>query len=525
VPASLSRLQDDEIRNALTRFSNAVSESAASVDRQFRAKIAVLGLSPEQRALVLRLTPGAAVRAHSKGVSIRQFLVEAAASSRQLALCDVDRGTVLRMLPEYAQLTEAAVAELPAGERGAVRSARTHLLNALRLAIHEAWALVGSQELQLMNDLLAAEHESQDEAALAGPVLRVLVAHFGAAAGTWFRSSETALTAIASEGVKGTLPAVHAAVTPGLRHRVRALDPDDPLETSAILVPAWRGSNGSVWSVPAGESVVQLQFAAKRAILTQEQRLLRMTAARITDAVQRLAREERLRGLSIRMLEVEELERRRIARELHDDAGQALVVARLQLEMLEISLTDSSGEVRNTIAEIRGITEKTILGVRRLISDLSPAVLEQLGLGAAIRQLGNRFRSSYQVSLRLHLPQLPRLDPRLELVLYRVLQECFSNISRHSQATRVNVSVTPTDRTLKLTVEDNGVGFRVEEGLGRRNCFGLLGIRERVSLIGGRFQVESELRGSQRGPTEHESGTKVVVEIPLRGEYPNSVQL
>jgi signal transduction histidine kinase len=87
------------------------------------------------------------------------------------------------------------------------------------------------------------------------------------------------------------------------------------------------------------------------------------------------------------MLEVEELERRKISRELHDDAGQSLVVIRLQMEMLELSFPDADPEMKARLAEIRELTEKTILSVRKLISELSPAVLEQLGLAAAARQL------------------------------------------------------------------------------------------------------------------------------------------
>jgi len=91
------------------------------------------------------------------------------------------------------------------------------------------------------------------------------------------------------------------------------------------------------------------------------------------------------------MLHVEEMERRRISRELHDEAGQSLLCIRLQMELIEQALPESESELRSKLGEARDLTERTILEMRRLISALSPAVLEQLGLGAALRQLINRF--------------------------------------------------------------------------------------------------------------------------------------
>src|SRR6516164_720765 len=103
-------------------------------------------------------------------------------------------------------------------------------------------------------------------------------------------------------------------------------------------------------------------------------------------------REEQVRQLAEHMLHVEEIERRRISRELHDEAGQSLLCIRLQLELLEQSLPGEQSEQITKLREARDLTEHTILEMRRLIAALSPAVLEQLGLGAALRQLVNRFQ-------------------------------------------------------------------------------------------------------------------------------------
>jgi two-component system sensor histidine kinase DegS len=105
------------------------------------------------------------------------------------------------------------------------------------------------------------------------------------------------------------------------------------------------------------------------------------------------------------------------------------------------------------------------------------------------------------------------------MVIYRVLQECFQNISRHSRAKNINVLLTSTDTLIRLSVEDDGIGFKVDEGLGRRNCFGLLGMRERVYLIGGVFSIESTPNRADSEASENPIGTKVTIDLPITGEY------
>jgi signal transduction histidine kinase len=225
-------------------------------------------------------------------------------------------------------------------------------------------------------------------------------------------------------------------------------------------------------------------------------------------------REEQLSKLAIRMLMVEENERRRISRELHDDTGQSLVVIRLQMELIEQLLPQGSEE-RERLAEARDITEKSILAIRRLISDLSPAVLEQLGLGAALRQLVNRFRMRFPCQVDLVVEQLPPLDANFELVLYRLAQECLDNIAQHSQATTVNILVSTADGVLRLHVEDNGNGFDVEHSVERADSFGLIGIRERVAVLGGSVEFISTRKEGQSTRGKKKTGTVVRIELPI----------
>ena len=160
------------------------------------------------------------------------------------------------------------------------------------------------------------------------------------------------------------------------------------------------------------------------------------------------------------------------------------------------------------LREARDLTERTILEMRRLIAALSPAVLEQLGLGAALRQLVNRFQRLQTCRVKLQLSKMGVVPQQLEVISYRLVQECFNNIGKHSSATNVNISLASADGRLRLIVEDNGVGFNVQEAFAKRESFGLSGMRERVALLGGEFAVESRMEGSKKG-------TKISIELPI----------
>ena len=258
-----------------------------------------------------------------------------------------------------------------------------------------------------------------------------------------------------------------------------------------------------MWSIPlaiGGRTAGVMQFGFSKAYewLPREQELLAAAAERCLMAAEKArlmedlaAREEQVRQLAEHMLHVEEIERRRISRELHDEAGQSLLCIRLQIELLEQAIPSEHAEWIGKLREARDLTEHTILEMRRLIAALSPAVLEQLGLGAAMRQLVNRFRRLNPIRVKLLLGRLGRLPQHTEIIVYRLVQECCNNIAKHSGASSVNISVSSADGWVRLAVEDNGVGFRVEEALARKDSFGLSGMRERVALLGGRFEIRS----------------------------------
>jgi signal transduction histidine kinase len=262
--------------------------------------------------------------------------------------------------------------------------------------------------------------------------------------------------------------------------------------------------------------------------LPREQELLAAAAERCLMATEKARlvedlaeRSEQVRRLAEHMLHVEEAERRRISRELHDEAGQSLLCVRLNMEMIEQSMPeDDLARVRLT--EVREMTERTILEIRRLIAALSPAVLEQLGLGAALRQLVKRFGQLHSAKTKLQLARLHNLPKKVEIIVYRLVQECCNNIAKHSQATSVNISASTADGVLRLQVEDDGIGFHVAEALEKRNSFGLAGIRERVALMGGKFHLESYparnggvASGERRKEARAQRGTRIQIELPI----------
>jgi signal transduction histidine kinase len=300
----------------------------------------------------------------------------------------------------------------------------------------------------------------------------------------------------------------------------------------------WRDHYATCWSVPlhaegATVGVIQFAFVREYAWLPREIELLEAAAERCSMATEKArlvenlaAREEQIRRLAGHMVEVEESERRRISRELHDEAGQSLLCVRLQMEMLEQEIPPALTGLRARLLEARDLTERTIVEIRRLIAALSPAILEQMGLAPALRQLIGRFRRIHPAEVRLQLPRRLELPKKTEIIVYRLVQEVCNNAAKYSQAEQLNISVQTADGFLRLNIEDNGVGFDVAEALSRSDCFGLSGLRERVALLGGVLQVRSlsavaarqrngnaELGRGQIGVDRQ--GTWVRIELPL----------
>jgi signal transduction histidine kinase len=204
-----------------------------------------------------------------------------------------------------------------------------------------------------------------------------------------------------------------------------------------------------------------------------------------------------------RVVAAQELERKRLARELHDETGQALTSILLGLKPLEQSA--ATDEQRAAVASVRELVVSTLQDVRRLAVELRPSALDDFGLTTAVERLAETFReqTGIHVDLEAQLGDA-RLPSEVETALYRIVQEALTNVVKHAEAKRVSILLTQRDASVAAVVEDDGAGFD-PAGVGD-DVLGLAGMRERVGLVGGRLRIESG----------GETGTTIVAEVPLR---------
>jgi signal transduction histidine kinase len=200
-----------------------------------------------------------------------------------------------------------------------------------------------------------------------------------------------------------------------------------------------------------------------------------------------------------RVIEGQELERRRLARELHDETGQALTSVLLGLKAAE-----SAEDVPAALGKLRELVVATLQDVRRLAVELRPKALDDFGLVAALERLVETFRAATGISVEFE-SQLgaPRLPPEVETTLYRIVQEALTNVARHAGASRVSVLLVRRPGSVSALVEDDGHGFGPDAETG--GGIGLSGMRERLALVEGRLTIESG----------RATGTSLVAEVPL----------
>jgi signal transduction histidine kinase len=233
---------------------------------------------------------------------------------------------------------------------------------------------------------------------------------------------------------------------------------------------------------------------------SNDQRVAEQFAARASVAVdltRRVARDS-LR----RVVAGQEIERRRLARELHDETGQALTSILLGLRAVEEA--ESAEQGRAAGAQLRELIVETLQDVRRLAVQLRPKALDDFGLVAALEALVETFSEATGIGVDLEA-QLgdERLPTEVETTLYRIVQEALTNIVKHAQASKVSVLLVRRPGSVTAVIEDDGDGFRVDDV--RDDAAGLIGMRERLALHDGRLTVESS----------PESGTTLAIEMPL----------
>jgi two-component system NarL family sensor kinase len=244
--------------------------------------------------------------------------------------------------------------------------------------------------------------------------------------------------------------------------------------------------------------------------ITQEMARISSENARL---LQRLGEgEKRFRLISKGILRVQEAERGRISRELHDGVGQSLTALKIQLQLLETSAAREESALSPRLAELRELADRSLQEVRQISHLLRPQMLDDLGLLPTLQWLVRTFQKRTGIEVELVAEGIEeRMDPDVETLVFRLVQEALTNVAKHAAAPTARVHLHRTAAQLSLKVADSGAGFDVDEFLlstDEERGFGLRGIRDRVHLFAGRFTVTSHPG----------AGTTLEVEVPLEPE-------
>jgi len=217
--------------------------------------------------------------------------------------------------------------------------------------------------------------------------------------------------------------------------------------------------------------------------------------------------EERLRLLSQQLVSSQEQERKALSRELHDEIGQLLTALRMELGSLERAHTTPGGDPAPHLDQAKKLAESTLRTTRDIAMGLRPAMLDLLGLGPALEWQTREFTRRYDTPIQLAVDgDLKHLSDRQRTYLYRIVQEGLTNCARHAKAKSIRVQLQEADGKLAVAIEDDGVGFKQEDGVAYG--LGLLGITERVRELCGQVSIDSKLG----------KGTRIAVVLPLNEE-------
>ena len=201
---------------------------------------------------------------------------------------------------------------------------------------------------------------------------------------------------------------------------------------------------------------------------------------------------QRLRYLTAKVVSAQEEERRRVSRELHDEAGQSLTALKMDLELIKGALPQDLEQSREALAEAVELTDKTMEHIRLLAHDLRPPVLDTFSLDEALEGFCHDFSERSQLPVHYNGEQTPPVRDPLAISFYRFLQEALTNVVKHADASHAHVVLDVGDETIELSVQDDGKGFDPREEDPSGKGIGLTGVRERFELLGGRLEIESQ---------------------------------
>lgn len=259
---------------------------------------------------------------------------------------------------------------------------------------------------------------------------------------------------------------------------------------------------GALLRLKRAETAARQQAEAAEAARRELSQLNATLEVRVSERTAELkTANEGLRELSGRILQLQDEERRRIARELHDSVGQLLAAITMNMAVVEDELDALSPEAKKAFLQNRAFVQQILQGIRTISHLLHPPLLDESGLPSALGWYVEEFsqRSGIKVSLEFS-PDFDRFSPELETAVFRIVQEALGNIHRHSQSPTAYIRVTAADSFLSLEIRDAGRGIPAEKQkqikLGMRTGVGLRGIRERVTQLGGQLEIESDSGGT-----------------------------
>ena len=234
--------------------------------------------------------------------------------------------------------------------------------------------------------------------------------------------------------------------------------------------------------------------------------VLQGNVSRITDTIEDIQRKQQM---ELWIIESQEAERRKISREIHDGPAQSLASMIIRLDLLGRDIPGKKMSLTEQIADIKKIATESLTDIRRIMFDLKPALFHDKGLSSALQDYFNDYEAKYNFDIDLVvLGEECQYDLGLEIALFRLVQEAITNVRKHSGVKKAMVKMEDTGEGLTIVVKDDGVGFDTKLKSDNPESYGILGMQERVQLIGGRMEIIS-------APN---SGTQVIIYVPLEGD-------
>jgi signal transduction histidine kinase len=512
---------NDRSRELVLEVATALQPYFPDITANWRARILQEFTLDERALATLERTTVATGSSYFCHGDFSGFFENVTYFGTRLAKLEVDTRIVSRALELYQEACEPYLASIFCDRRSQALWALEMLSASTFGAVSGAYFDTRSRESQALLSILDVELVDSSLDSMLQRVLEITCKTFDAVLGlVMLRDKETDLLRVhASMGLDPQLRGeFNFNLGQGLCGNIaKTGEPTIVLDTSRdplVLSPEIKEKATTLWGVPLkydGQTiaVMLIGFSKPYEWMPTERELMRAIADRSALAIDRAQitqtlreRESRIAELSSHLLRAQEEERRRISRELHDETGQALMVIRLYLDMLQASLVGKAPKTK--VQETLEVVDRTIEGIRRIIARLSPMVLQELGLFAALRKEAKDLEKNSGVKTRVAISQeVGRLGPETEMTIYRIVQEALHNVAKHAQASKTNISMTRNNGTVKVLVEDDGVGI-FPSGNFRGNSFGLAGIKERVSMLGGVVRVVS-LKGQ---------GTRIEIDVP-----------